>query len=203
MKKGIFVHIPKTAGKSVLFEIRKRKLPVLCFGHKKMIEIINNKNNDLRNIVRNVKHIKVNVDEYISFAFVRNPYDRFLSSYHFYKDIYTGKRGVNIEIGKYKSFNDFCLNFKNFKYKNDLQFIEQKKFLYNTENKKIVNFIGKFENLDDEWKKLCDLLEIEYDKLPIKNASKHKNWEEVYDDKMKNIVYNLFSEDFECFGYEK
>lgn len=85
--------------------------------------------------------------------------------------------------------------------------------------------IVKIENFKDDIKDVCDILDIDYD--CIRNVNKFpkndkitekvynyktewfringcpKNWELFYNDKLKNIVYNLYEEDFKMFDYKK
>ena len=58
------------------------------------------------------------------------------------------------------------------------------------------DYIGLFENLEEETRKLYaiiydqDLLEV-----PVINKSKHQHFEEYYTEETKNIVANLYKDD--------
>jgi len=65
-----------------------------------------------------------------------------------------------------------------------------------------VDFIGRYENLQDDFDYVCGQLNIVSHKLPHYNKStEHNDWESYYTDELKEIVYNFFKEDFERFDY--
>ena len=184
--KLLLIHIPRTGGNSIQLN---GHVDVVCFEHM---------------FAKNIKDLS----EYFSFAIVRNPYDRFLSSYHFYRDAYQNKRNIKNEIKKHLTFKDFVLNFKDFEYKNDHQFTPQWEFVLDENGKDIVNYIGGFEDLWWVWEKVVFLTSDRTSfesipSLPVKNKTEHNEWKEEYTDEMKEIVYNLFEKDFEVFCYEK
>lgn len=180
MKKPLYIHIPKTAGTSM-----KEVPSVKVIGfHKKACEISN-------------------INDYFSFAIIRNPYDRFLSSYYFYLNNYKNNRPIKRQIREYKDFEEFVLNFENFGTKDDLQFIPQYKFVVDDKNELIVDYIGYFDRYENEWKNICKFTGIEYCELPKKNTTTHPHWSDIYTDEMKAIVYELFKKDFEFFNFNK
>lgn len=137
-----------------------------------------------------------NINNFYSFTIVRNPYDKFLSSYYFYRDIYNGKRKINVR--GYVNFEDFTLNFRNFRFKDDAQFIPQYKYI-----SKDVDYIGHFENLDYDWQRICMNVGATYYKLPTINSTTHWHWQSLYTPKMREIVFALFKKDFELFQYKR
>lgn len=185
MKKLLFIHIPKTAGISIYDHAIKCGIDITLFGKHEPAKMWRN-----------------NIKDFFSFAFVRNPYDRFMSSYYFYRDAPIGTFDIKKDIKKYKTFRDFCNKFKEFKYNNDVQFKNQIYFILNDSDELIVDYVGSFEELDLGWKKICDETGWIYEKLPHLNKTKHSLFEEEYDDEMKKIVYNLFVGDFNYFKYE-
>ena len=67
----------------------------------------------------------------------------------------------------------------------------------------LIDYIGRFENLETHWKEICHITENKYYPLPVKNSSDHKPWQYEYNNKMKAIVYKLFKRDFNYFNYPK
>ena len=198
-QKLIFIHIPRTAGTSILVkyslpdsdnqkydsisdvdpkilrETSKKTLPeALKFAHL-----------DFKGYQ---KHIKNN--EYKIFTIVRNPYDRIFSYYKYH--IYKAK--INSEIllldNEFKKFNQYLkLYLKNKKF---FTRRSQTYFLLN-ENKKIDSSIKiiKYENLNEEIKD-----------LPKLNASiEFISKKDVYDQENTKIVKEFFLEDFINFNY--
>ena len=70
-----------------------------------------------------------------------------------------------------------------------------------------VDFVGRFEDLESDWGKVCDGLEVEKKHelrtLPTHNGSEHGPWQSYYDGKghLMERVERFYREDFERFGY--
>ena len=131
------------------------------------------------------------LDNYFKFAFVRNPWDRVLSWFFFYKENDVGEKLST----KNETFDDFILNeSKNNRWAGDNQ--SQSNFT------KCCDFIGRFENLQQDFNIICDKIGIPQKELPHKNATKHKHYTEYYDDETKRIVAERFAKDIEHFNYK-
>lgn len=169
--ENIFCHIPKTGGTSIV--------EALGFspGHR---------------------IVKLNKNNFV-IAFVRNPYDRLISSFFYIK-----KGGIN----------KYDLNDKNkFIGDSDLyEFVEKKLKLasekqqhFIPQNKWIPNgasFIGRYENIYNDFNELKKLLNINKE-IKHLNKTEHKNYKEYYNDHIADIVYKIYEEDFFKFGYDK
>ena len=67
---------------------------------------------------------------------------------------------------------------------------------------KLVDYILRFEYLEEMWNKMFEELGYEPPKLSKKNVSKHKHYSEYYDDETREFVGHLFEKDIKEFGYE-
>ena len=67
---------------------------------------------------------------------------------------------------------------------------------------KLVDYILRFEHLEEMWNRMFEELGYEPPKLPKKNVSKHKHYSEYYDDETRDFVGKLFEKDIKEFGYE-
>ena len=129
-------------------------------------------------------------NDYFKFAFVRNPWDRVVSWYNFSMKIKNPDKDRNITG---KDFLSFILEFQNIwgnEQQNQYNFTE------------CCDFIGRFENLQDDFNTICDKIGILQQKLPHKNKTKHKCYTEYYDEETKQIIAEVFAKDIEYFNYE-
>lgn len=193
-KKCIFIHIPKTAGTSIEQFIRDNGSNNLLF-----IGVRNNRSLQHLTAYELKMMIPYIYKQYYKFSIVRNPYDKLLSEYYW-------NPSINIGYKNGKSKKDFLKNVieivQNKKYFNDIyndHFIPQYNFLF-YKNKLLVNQLFKYEDL--EW--VSNFLKK---KLKIKRnfpyLNKNNIEKEGWDDDEKEIIYNLYKNDFLYFGYQK
>lgn len=183
--KFIFVHIDKTGGTSCINAI----FPYIKVGQSG--HDFYNKHIDITYYINTFE----NHQEYFKFTFVRNPFDRALSKYFHHYHRPTGG-GTKIE----KKARE--MQFKTWVKKGGLKvFKPQYNFMYK-ESKLLVDFVGRFENLQEDFNIVCDKIGIPRQQLPHKNQSKHKHYTEYYDDETKEIVAEKYAKDIEYFGYE-
>lgn len=189
----MFIHLPKTGGTSIKMTNTIKNLYYI--GH-----------NDRYGKYKFLKDYDKNLlNECFKFCFVRNPYDRLVSTF-FYLQISKyeeDKKDAEKFINKYEDFKSFVLN----------QLTKSETFeqihlrpLYTwicDDNYNLIpNFIGKVENYNNDIRTINKITGLN---IPIKhiNKSEHKHYSEYYDDEIKEIVYNIYKKDFELFGYKK
>lgn len=69
-------------------------------------------------------------------------------------------------------------------------------------NKQIVDFVGKFENLQNDFNHICDKLNIPTVTLPERNTTNHTHYSDYYTEHTKQIIYNIESKLINKFDYE-
>ena len=185
--KTIFIHIPKTAGVSLAKAIFG---DVSFEGHRSFY---------FNSIALNIKN-----EKYFSFAFVRNPFDRLYSAYKFLEkggmNIHD-KNTFNIHLSKYRNFEDFVLNGINKKLIYQItHLIPQYEYLCNNSGRILVDFIGKFENLDNDIILLSKKLKKDI-KLNHHNYNEKKDYKMAYTDEMIEKVHQVYQKDIDIFEY--
>lgn len=153
----------------------------------------------------------INYSHYFSFAMVRHPYEWILSLYTYIKTY--KNHGLNKKVSAL-SFSGFLEQYADIEEKwnqtrpfatNKIQ--SQTKFLCDSDNKLLVNFVAKKENFNADMKIICSKIGIEYANPGIINSLHHvrdnKTWKDFYTENDKIIVRRLFEKDFEIFKYVK
>ena len=129
-------------------------------------------------------------ESYFTFSFVRNPWDRVIS-WISYRDkrrnLYGGQ--INPAIIKKEVNSEF---FSKNSYYN----------LLSLDGDFGIDFIGKFENLQEDFNTVCIKIGIPPQELPRKNKTKHRHYTEYYDDETREIVAKKYAKDIEYFGYK-
>ena len=124
-------------------------------------------------------------DEAYTFAFVRNPFDRFVSAFH------------NLGLEKECDINDFIKDSKGIMEKEQILFMPQVDWIVKG-GKVQVDFVGRYEDLQRDWKKVRKVLGIK-DVLPHLNRTTVKK--HVLNSESKGLLSELYKEDFKTFGY--
>ena len=229
-KKFIFIHIPKCAGTSIRqkiesyfnkngmlaiedlisFRVGYDELPIL--GTSANREIIHDYTEDqLRlyqefhqhstfSLVESVfNREKINLDEYFKFAFCRNPWDRKVSQYFFGRQqAEKGHEWAVVNKKLQKPFKDFASGADNWGDFRD----GQHQWVLDKEGKLGLDFIGKSENLQEDFNYVCEKIGLPQMELPHSNKSKHKHYTEYYDEEAKNLFDKNYSKDIEFFNYK-
>ena len=145
--------------------------------------------------------------DYFKFAFVRNPWSKLVSTY---MDFTLRRKNQYSEfvihdkplLSEFENFEDFCLRLKDSVWIKDIFFIPQID-LVTTEEGIPINFIGKFENMNNDFKVVCNKLNLGY--RPLTHANKglyNKDYRTYYSNKAKLAIEELYRDDIEIFNYE-
>ena len=192
-----FIHIPKTGGESlnrwsmknnILFDTQQKHCTV----------------SQARTIWKNIG---------LTFTFVRNPFDRMVSIFHFIGQE-AKKRATHhydrlmenyYELGfenwlyEYSAGADtpYVRGFKNWKHSFDW-YSSPKTYDYWIEDN--VDLVIKLEQTDKD-KVLSEILNTQVT-LPHENRSTRSNYKDYYNEHTRNIVETMFWNDLEKYGYE-
>jgi len=223
--KCIFVHIPKVAGQSI--ERVFLGLHGLSWENRAALLLRPNDDPDLG--PPRLAHLNASeyvtcghvtqddFDSFFKFSFVRNPWSRLVSVYR-----YLGLAGD-------MPFKQFLVEEFSGKeeWEHRLFRVSQYNFLFDENDRQLVDYIGRFENLQagfdqvcmsiglspltlphvNETGKNCSL--VDYLKQVVKRASpfhrkydEHDHYTKYYDNESIELVANLHSRDIETFGYQ-
>jgi hypothetical protein len=190
--KCIFVHIPKAAGTSLMGALRTKKFEQVhgYVGHSKKP-----KKGRLDKILSSSVH---DINNYFKFAFCRNPYDRIVSVWKYLSFIKPAGR-LN-RFPEFKNFIKLGLNVKNDHWR--WHYYPQYYHICSKNRNPDIDYIGRFENLQEDFNTICDKIGIPHQQLPHKNKSKHKHYTEYYDEETKQIVAEKYAKDIEYFNYK-
>ena len=149
---------------------------------------------------RNFESFKKNnieyFDESFKFSVIRNPWDRFISGWKhcLKKDSFL----------KNKNIKDILLDLPTIE-KHPYDYWHLTKTLSETfieNNKNIMDYIIKFENLQNDFDLLCDKIGIERMILPHENGTLHNHYSNYFDEETKEIFFKKYKKDIEYFGYK-
>lgn len=65
-----------------------------------------------------------------------------------------------------------------------------------------VDFIGRFENFEDDLKHVLNVLGMNDVEIPHKNPSFHEHYSTYYTEETKNIIARIYEDDINTFGYQ-
>ncbi len=134
---------------------------------------------------------KPGFDSYYSFGFVRNPWDWEVSTY---KYILKSTKHLNHET--VRSLNGFG---EYLRWRCDGRFQLQQDFLYH-EGKQLVDFVGRFENLNEDFQAICGKLSVRH-QLPALNRTGGAPYQSFYTDELVELVRYTYQSDIDEFGY--
>lgn len=142
-------------------------------------------------------------EKLFTFAFVRNPWDLVVSAYHFEKR-YTAPAHVRRDEPDRAEVLRRCSDFDRFvRLYPLLEPADMTSMIVDEDGRCIVDFVGRFENLNDDFAAVCARLGLRANALPHENRSEDRRaYRTYYTDETRDIVSRYFVRDIERFGYE-
>ncbi|MBD0823864.1 sulfotransferase family 2 domain-containing protein [Aestuariibaculum marinum] len=204
--KCIFIHVPKTAGMSILsffypdvqFKTKrpdyeklfgwcpKRRLHMQHATAKQLLEL---------ELVTQEQW-----NDYFKFTFVRNPWDRAYSDYKFIQKFSGVTGGFSDFINKSGPFYEILNNDNSQSYLGD-HLLPQTSF-FDLEGEYQLNFVGAFENfhvdIDEILKKLNIIKNFD---IHINKSKRKVNYANFYTRSMENLVATKYIQDIKILGY--
>jgi|19_taG_2_1085344.scaffolds.fasta_scaffold00919_7 hypothetical protein len=182
--KFIFIHIPKTGGTS----IKRALLPYS--------DVENRDESKHKTSVFWKKQLgKKTWKSYFKFVFVRNPWDRMVSR-RYYQMFVNGDEKARDRGLAFKDFEEFLGSDRS------RLVINQSRYFHNKFGKNMVDFVGRFENFQEQFDQVCDKIGIDKIELSHLNSSPRGEYRQYYNDKTKKIVEKACKDDIMRYGYK-
>ena len=193
-KRFLFVHIPKTAGNSIqsvlrnysedqLVALRKEQDGIERFGLRNPKYKIRKHSTlrEYRDALGEEQFRKL-----YRFTCVRNPWDRMVSYY-----FTPTQRPESWDRKKFREIISKAVSIEDYLRLNEN---EEDPFAN-------VDYIIRFENLADDFRGLCNQLDISPTTLPQYNRSTRGHYSKYYDGELREFVRTRFAADIERFDY--
>ena len=200
LHKFVFVAIPKTGTHSVRRALREhmgpqdmeqvglfvqRSLPVpdlarIGHGHISLSQLR--------------PHVKPEeFAAFFKFAFVRNPFDRFVS----YSSFITREVG-HFDRDPQAVMRHFLANPP----MDHILFRPQHEFITDEQGQLLTDYVGRVEQMQQSYDEICARIGIPTEPLDQVNSSRRGTYRDYYDEALIEGVAKLYARDLELFGYE-
>jgi chondroitin 4-sulfotransferase 11 len=181
----IFIHIPKTAGSSVvetLFGENSRHIPYFEYERANPRKF----------------------QRFFKFAFVRNPWDRVVSTYTFLRRGGMNELDRNWSAQNLSQYPDFASFVRGWLNEENVwswvHFVPQAHFILNEQGTVMVDYVGRFERIDEDFAYVAHRLGRDM-RLGKTNQSGHRHFSSYYDEDTREIVRRVYARDIEAFNY--
>ncbi len=203
--KYLFIELPRTGTTALSHALCKH-----YSGEKKL--------NKHTNLYQAKKHLKTDVDDYFIFSGIRHPMDRTVSVYVKYSTNYGNIRENYLKKTKEIPWSRPVSKLIHYKTYRRVIFAQKPGVTFEKYLKKYykvpysdwaildhhnMDFVIRFENLEDDFKKICELTGMEWNG-PIEQRNvtkKKKNWQEYYTDEIRKRAYWVFAPYMNEVGY--
>ncbi len=222
--KILFIHVNKVAGKSIteyLATVVDDADVVTVSGKDRGFRIAGRFYTGLGEHAKahQLRQVLPRYDDYLSFCFARNPWDRATSWYEYLRRglglpylrppwaseldeaarrIAEGRVGMpEMSRAAMKPFAEFIRVPYIRRRFADHSFVS---YAYDG-GTQIVKFIGRFENLEADFTEVCRLAGIAAGRLPIVNSSKKRPYQSYYSAADVQVIADVWGQDAELMGY--
>lgn len=206
----LFVHIAKTGGTSVRAALNRLRwrdpMYYLAWPCHRLSHLTGH-----RLATKFPRHAKIIAaremlpddyfDSLFKFAFVRNPWDLQVSSYHHIR-----RERPELMAG-HESFEAF-LRWKldperPYQYHMDTSITRQTDYLVDLDGRMLVDQTGRYERLHEDFEEICNRIGAGRIELPHKRRATDRktDYRSYYDDDTAELVANHFRRDIEMLGY--
>ena len=201
----VFVHIPKTGGTSIQVALRGAAITLGLVGmstpdQREKLGITDAWLHHIPAI--ELRHILGTAawDRFFKFAFVRNPWERLVSLYHFQRDQFAASPDfrqrwpeIAARFATTHSFGEWLRGGPGPTLQLDR--------IADREGRLLVDFVGRFEQIERDFSYVQQRIGI-MASLPHLLRSEHRPYRDYYDDEAHDLVAHHYRRDIEGFGYD-
>ena len=220
-KELCFVHVPKTAGVSWIsgllagigpvdtivkelsrFTVRPLRRPgllITVLGHERRVPGFMT----LDQYLQHTRH------DCYAIAFVRNPFDRLVSSFHYLVggginrlDQVDRERFVRRYGGSFNAFVHGALSGDPPDAFAQIHLRPQREWLVDDDGRLLAHFVGRYERIVEDTMAVTSMFDLGAAPIPHLNATEHRPYWEHYAAASWNIVARAYRRDFETFAYD-
>lgn len=205
----LFVHIAKTGGTSIRAALRNYKWKdpyrIPLFLCSRLSALTHHRLGC--KIPRHAKAVAAQemlprelFDQLFKFAFVRNPWDLQVSSYH---HIQRERPHLLNGIRDFETFLRWKLDpEREYQYIVDTSIELQTDYLIDLKGNVIVDFVGRYEQLEDDFHEACSRIGIPPPPLPHKRKAEYRDdYRRYYTDRTAQLIADHFKQDIDMLNY--
>jgi hypothetical protein len=171
--------------------------PYIFSSKENIYEILRRIHYKYRTSLNPLNKFKVNNEQYKSyykFTFVRNPWER---AFSWYKNVMRDE----IHKSNHKIKENLSLKYFLRRYAGRGMLRPQTYWIKSFNGGINLDYIGRFENITEDFNKICSDMHIPQVKLPHKVKGSNGDYRDHYDEEAINIVKFVYKEEIEKFNY--
>lgn len=192
--RAVFVHIPKNGGSTITTLLKRDRF----LGRR--VNRVDPRGVGCEVISDYLQALEDESESYFKFSFVRNPWDRFVSAYH-----YICQRRPEIkEVVSLGSFDNFVSEFSHDPdtFLGIRYFKPQWKYLTDHTGSVPMDFVGRFEQFEDDLAIALKAIGLRRSVIRHRKQTKRKDYRDYYSSSSRGVIASVYARDIDLFSYE-
>ncbi len=192
--RAVFVHIPKNGGSTITTLLKRDRF----LGRR--VNRLDPRSAGCEKISEYLEALGNESEDFFKFSFVRNPWDRFVSAYH-----YVCQRRPELkQVASCGSFDEFISAFS----RNPESFLHiryfrpQWKYLTDSSGVVPLDFVGRFERFEDDLGVVLRKIGSRRSFIRHRKKTKRADFRDYYSDESCGVVGRVYARDIDLFKYE-
>lgn len=197
----VFVAIPKTGTHSVRRALRDQLGP----GDWEQVKLFENRSSPIPELAAlghghiTLEQLQPHMSEadfksFVKFAFVRNPFDRFISYCSFMTRDTPALEQDPKGVMRHILFT--------IRPTNHVLFVPQYLFVTGRDGAMLADEVGRVESMQEDFDRICARIGVDTAPLGRANSSSRADYRQYYDQQLIDEVARIYARDLDLFGYE-